>query len=201
MIIEFTNFSLRQFSPTFAGTKLPIKIDEQLGNTYYTNLLSNITDIWFEWKDSYQPFCKYLIIKNDIDSIKSGTIKLNWFTKLFIKSGYSSRTPEELSVLSRWVKLPFWFKRPKAEYLVFVLYSRDQLIKELKENEVLELSDDCNWGIVAVLGTSEPIPDPMPPITIMRNALGVEEGGNGAKLDHKLYNESVEFWDKYILIK
>lgn len=196
MKVEFTNFSLRQFSPTFAGTKLPLKhknlIEFMINNTY---------DSWFEFKDSYQDFCKYLIIKNDFNDIKSGTIKLNWFTKLFVKSGYSSRTEKEIEVLSRWVKLPFWFKRPKAEYLVFVLYSSEQLIKELKNDEALELSDDCKWGVVAILGTSQPNPDPMPPITIMRNALGVEEGGNGVVLDHNLYNESVEFWKNNILIK
>lgn len=200
MQIEFTNFSLRQFRPDYVGTKLPITIGDEYGHTYYEKLFD--TEIILKvWKDSYQPFCKYLIIKNDHNSIKSGTIKLNWFTKLFIKTGYSSRTKEELEVLSRWVKLPKWYSKPKAEYLVFVLYSREQLIKELKPGEKLELSDDCEWGVVAVLGTSLPNPDPMPPITIMRNALGVEEGGNGATLDHNLYKESVEFWKNNILIK
>lgn len=200
MKVEFTNFSLRQFSPSFAGTKLPLIINNTLGNKYLTEYINDKLE-YFVFKNSYQDFCKYLIIKNDFNEIKSGTIKLNWFTKLFIKSGYSSRTEKELEVLSRWVKLPFWFKRPKAEYLVFVLYSREQLIKELKSDEVLELNDNCEWGIVAVLGTSQPNPDPMPPITIMRNALGVEEGGNGVVLDHNLYNESVEFWKNNILIK
>jgi hypothetical protein len=51
------------------------------------------------------------------------------------------------------------------------------------------------------MGTSEAKPDPMVPITIMRNALGMEEGGNGETLDRDLYNESVEFWSKYILVK
>ena len=51
------------------------------------------------------------------------------------------------------------------------------------------------------MGTMEPKPDPLVPITIMRNALGVEEGGNGETLNRKVYNESVEFWSKYILVK
>lgn len=196
MKIEFTDFSLRQFSPTFAGTKLPLN-----KKSLIEYLINNTTDSWFEFKDSYQDFCKYLIIKNDFKEIKAGTIKLNWITKLFVKSGYSSRTPEELPILSRWVKLPFWFKRPKADYLVFVLYSRDQLIKELKDGEILELSQDCEYGIVAILATAECMPDPMPPITIMRNALGINEGGNGVELDKYLYEESVDFWSKNILIK
>lgn len=200
MKVEFTQFALRQFNTKFAGTKLPLTIDNKLGNLYITEYLNDKLP-YLIFQESYQPFCKYLIIKNEFDQITSGTIKLNWFTRLFLKSGYSSRTPEELSVLSRWVKLPFWFKRPKAKYLVFVLYSREQLDKELKENQLSELSSNCEWGIVAVLGTSENKADPMPPITMMRNALGIEEGGNGAPLDKNLYNESIEFWSKYALIK
>ena len=191
MQIEFTTFSLRQFGPNYAGTKLPLK--------YKTNIESIINSSDTKWLDSYQPFCKYLIVKNTYN-IKTGTIKLNWFNKLFIKTRYISRTENELEVLTRCIKLPFWIKRPKANYLVFVLYSREQLIKELKQNETLELSDNCEWGVVAILGTSYPYPAPMPPITIMRNALGIEEGGNGVNLDKQLYKESVEFWKNNILI-
>lgn len=200
MQIEFTTFSLRQFEPNYAGTKLPLFIGDDFGHDYYAKLLNGDV-ILKEWKDSYQPFCKYLIIKNEFNDIKAGTIKLNWLTKRFLKSGYSSRTIDELAVLSRWVKLPFWYKKPKAEYLVFVLYSREQLIKEVKPGMKLELSDDCEWGVVAILGTTQPNPDPMPPITIMRNALGIEEGGNGVTIDKTLYNESVEFWKNNVLIK
>jgi hypothetical protein len=35
----------------------------------------------------------------------------------------------------------------------------------------------------------------------MRNSLGVDEGGNGEKLNRKTYEESVEFWSKHILVK
>ena len=36
----------------------------------------------------------------------------------------------------------------------------------------------------------------MPPITMMRNALGKEEGGSGVKLDRELYKQSVKFWNE-----
>ena len=34
----------------------------------------------------------------------------------------------------------------------------------------------------------------MAPVTMMRNALGVEEGGSGVPLDREAYLRSVEFW-------
>ena len=40
----------------------------------------------------------------------------------------------------------------------------------------------------------------MDPITMMRNALGAEEGGSGVKLDRQKYKESVDFWSKNAII-
>jgi hypothetical protein len=37
----------------------------------------------------------------------------------------------------------------------------------------------------------------MAPITMLRNALGVEEGGSGVPLDRAAYLESVEFWNTH----
>lgn len=69
------------------------------------------------------------------------------------------------------------------------------------EGQEFYFDDSVEWGIVSIMGTVLPHPDPLVPITIMRNALGVEEGGNGETLNRKVYNESVDFWSKYILVK
>jgi hypothetical protein len=45
--------------------------------------------------------------------------------------------------------------------------------------------------------TAEPVETPMAPITMMRNALGVEEGGSGVALDRGAYLRSVEFWSTH----
>jgi hypothetical protein len=37
----------------------------------------------------------------------------------------------------------------------------------------------------------------MEPITMMRNALGKEQGGSGVPLDAALYRRSAEFWSKH----
>jgi hypothetical protein len=36
---------------------------------------------------------------------------------------------------------------------------------------------------------------PMQPITMLRNALGKEEGGSGVPLDRKAYEQSVAYWE------
>src|SRR3546814_16662821 len=55
---------------------------------------------------------------------------------------------------------------------------------------------DGAGGIVGCLYTAEPEEIPMAPITMMRNALGVEEGGSGVPLDRDAYRRSVEFWER-----
>ena len=51
-----------------------------------------------------------------------------------------------------------------------------------------------DWGVVGCMYTSEPDEIPMAPITMLRNALGVDEGGSGVPIDRAAYARSVEFW-------
>lgn len=60
---------------------------------------------------------------------------------------------------------------------------------------------DYEYGIISVKPQSKDYELPMDPITVMRNALGVEEGGSGVPLDKKKYLESVAFWSDHVLIK
>ena len=56
---------------------------------------------------------------------------------------------------------------------------------------------DADWGVVGCLATATPEEIPMAPITMLRNALGVEEGGSGVPLDRAAYRRSVEFWERH----
>jgi hypothetical protein len=38
---------------------------------------------------------------------------------------------------------------------------------------------------------------PLAPITMMRNALGVEEGGSGVPINRDAYRRSVAFWNQH----
>jgi hypothetical protein len=91
-----------------------------------------------------------------------------------------------LAILTRFAQLPPGFKGEKANYVVLVLYSREQLEKEFKPTDSVPefyLDESVEWGIVS-MGTVKPFPDPIVPT--MRNSLGVDEGGNGEKLNRKL---------------
>jgi len=83
-----------------------------------------------------------------------------------------------------------WFEDvlpPVANYLLVIVYEREQLAKE---NTPIA----ADWGVVGCMYTSEPEEMPMAPITMMRNALGVAEGGSGVPLDPEAYRRSVAFW-------
>jgi hypothetical protein len=57
------------------------------------------------------------------------------------------------------------------------------------------------WGIISVKGQLCDYELPMQPITIMRNALGKEQGGSGVPLVLEKYMESVNFWKKNVSLK
>jgi len=200
--IEYDPFVNRQFSPGFSGTKVDLEIKQELLDVINDTYQYGLGDIG-QLLDSEWNFCKYLVIKNDF-GIKCAVREITLDIYPYIRTDYVSRTPEELPILTRFVQLPPGFKGQVANYVVFVLYSREQLDKEFKpkeEGQEFYFDDSVEWGIVSIMGTMEPKPDPLVPITIMRNSLGIEEGGNGEVLNKKVYNESVEFWSKYILVK
>ena len=60
---------------------------------------------------------------------------------------------------------------------------------------------DYEWGVVSIKPSDVDHELPMDPITMMRNALGVEHGGSGVILEREKYLESVKFWSKYAKIK
>jgi len=92
-----------------------------------------------------------------------------------------------LPVLVRWFE---GIDPPVANYLLPILYSREQLAKEGSPI-------DADWGVVGCLYTAEPEEIPMVPITMLRNALGVEEGGSGVPLDRAAYRRAVAFWERH----
>jgi len=136
--------------------------------------------------DGYAPFCKLHVHRNWTPTPVSA-IRITPENEHRLKSGYEARTAGELPVLSRWFE---GVTPPKAEYLIVILYSREQMAREGEEL-------DADWGVVGVLATEKPREIPMAPITMMRNALGVEEGGSGVALERDAYLVSVEFWNKH----
>ncbi|MGY3264433.1 DUF3228 family protein [Lysobacter sp. HA35] len=133
--------------------------------------------------DGYAPFCKLHVHRN-WTSTRCLAVPITDANRHLLKSDYEARTRDELPVLVRWFE---GLEPPVANYLIPILYSREQMAKE-------DTPIDADWGVVGCMYTAEPIETPMAPITMMRNALGVEEGGSGVPLDREAYLRSAEFW-------
>ena len=134
--------------------------------------------------DGYAPFCKLHVYRN-WTSTRCLTVPITEANRHLLRSGYEARNKAELPVLVRWFE---GVEPPVAEYLIVILYSCEQMAKE---GEAIE----ADWGIVGCMYTAQPEEIPMAPITMMRNALGVEEGGSGVALDREAYRRGVEFWE------
>ena len=200
--IEYDPFVTRQFSQNFSGTKVNLEIKDELLEVINDTYQYGLGDIG-QLLDSEWSFCKYLVIPNEF-GVKCAVRPITLDIYPYIRTDYSQRTPEELAVLTRYVQLPPGFKSADANYIVLVLCSKEQLQKEFKpkeEGQDFYFDDNVEWGVVSIMGTMEPKPDPLVPITIMRNALGIKEGGNSMPINIIEYNKSVEFWRNYILVK
>jgi hypothetical protein len=134
----------------------------------------------------YAPFCRLHVHRN-WTSTRCLTVPVTDANRHLLRSGYEARNRDELPVLVRWFE---GVQAPVADYLIAILYSREQLVKEGSP-----IASD--WGVVGCLYTDVPAEIPMAPITMMRNALGVAEGGSGVPLDTNAYRRSVEYWSSH----
>jgi hypothetical protein len=153
-------------------------------------------------KDGYAPFCKHIFIENFTDTVTNYTTITDNNNKHLIETCYEARTEKELPVLRRYI--PFEkVKLTPSKYLDIILYSREQIHKENQAmgNEDPNKGCEYEYGIISVKPQDSDYELPMDPITMMRNALGVEEGGSGIPLDRSKYMQSVEFWSSHVILK
>eukprot|EP00049_Salpingoeca_infusionum_P027978 m.35395 g.35395 ORF g.35395 m.35395 type:complete len:220 (+) comp9887_c0_seq1:189-848(+) len=179
-------FALRQFNDeTYQGTRIATSPEEF---TATVNRLASLEDL----KDGYAPFCKHVFVENFVGAT-CPVVELTDANKHLLESAYKSRTPKELPVLTRWIPADKVEPTP-AKFLDVILYSREQILAEREAMKSDEPVPDCPWGIISVKAQDEPFETPMQPITMMRNALGKDEGGSGVPLDRAKYEASVEYW-------
>ncbi len=186
MKIVLTDFVRRQFDPAFAGTKIPVPPDE------FEGVLAKLPPSRFV--DGYAPFCKHLFIPNTF-GVLSGTALITDTNRHLLCSDYEARREGELPVLTRWFPADKVAPQP-AVWLDLVLYSSLHLHVEGEK-----IAPSADWGVVAILATDTQDVPPMDPITAMRNALGIAEGGSGVRLDHAQYALSVDYWRRFALIR
>ena len=209
--IKITDFGKRQFEGKSSGTKItdktPKEFEDFLNLRVVDSETSNNGNEPFRVKimNGYAPFCKLIAIEN-FTNARVGSMSIDMANYQYLRHGYSARTEKELPVMSRWFELPI--SAPISDYLIVVVYSKEQIDKEGRENEgegnnpdEKYIPFDADWGVVAILGQTHPNEEPMAPITMMRNALGVSEGGSGVPLNKEKYMASVEFWKENAIVK
>ncbi|HWU76797.1 MAG TPA: DUF3228 family protein [Rhodanobacter sp.] len=134
----------------------------------------------------YAPFCRLHVHRN-WTTTRCTAVPITDANRPLLRSAYEARSSDELPVLVRWFD---GIDPPVANYLLPILYSREQLAREGSPI-------DADWGVVGCLYTVEPEEIPMVPITMLRNALGVGEGGSGVPLDRAAYRRAVAFWESH----
>lgn len=149
----------------------------------------------------YAPFCKHLFVPNFVPGLPDSTLEITPENSGFLRSAYVARTDKELPVLTRWFnKADVADLIAEAKVLDVILYSKEQILKE-----DAAMGEDSGitapWGIVSVKPQSVDHELPMEPITMMRNALGVEYGGSGKPMDPDEYRQSVQFWEKHAKVQ
>ena len=198
MKIILTDFARsRHFGRNSTGTRLPGSSEKFQENVDI--VAAKPTDQYtFRYRDGYAPFCRLAFVRN-WTGCKVGAHCITPENEQFLRSGYEARTNDELPVLSRWFDGDAFYV-PTARYLCLVLYSKEQLALEDSTSPLWE-HVDADYGIVAILAQQTENEQPMTPITMMRNAFGIPEGGSGVPLDRYKYAEAVEFWNDHAVVK
>jgi len=185
-------FCYKQFDPSSGSIQIPYDMqafEQEINKIYSAEKLS----------DGYAPFCKHLFVLN-FTNAQVCTLDITPQNKHLLETSYEARTEQELPVLSRWFPKEALGDVPVAKYLDVILYSFDQVQKENESMGRQDPNSNYDWGVVSIKPQDVDFELPMQPITVMRNALGKEEGGSGIPLNREAYLRSVEYWkDKAII--
>jgi len=104
----------------------------------------------------------------------------------YLVSDYVIRAKGEIPYLKRWFPKNAPVKGEFGERVDVIVYNREQLAKE-------GTKINADYGIVAI-NVELKKAAPIAPQTMINNQMGIEFGGNGAKLNRKEYLKSIAFW-------
>ena len=111
-------------------------------NTNYINMskdefVQKVNEVYNSTNDlveGYAPFCKHLFVKNFVKGLKPCHLEINDEIEPLIISKYDLRQKNELPVLIRYIDLNTVNKEKISDalYLDLILYSKEQIISEMK---------------------------------------------------------------------
>lgn len=148
-------------------------------------------------REGYAPFCKHVILPN-FTQLPPFCMAITPHNETDLCTDYAARNNLELPVLRRFFPRATYPNRPPARFLDIILYSREQIEREGRAvGRPPGLDKDYDWAIVSFKAQDEDAELPMTPITMMRNAVGPEQGGSGEPLDREKYLTAVGFWSEH----
>lgn len=198
--VVLEKFAFRLFDPKKTKNYINYSKDE------FVNKVNELFTSTSQLRDGYAPFCKHIFISNFVKGYKPGYVQITPENEKLIKTKYEARTEKELPILTRYIPLGS-VELQEAKYLDIILYSKEQIIKENKAmgdstDEIGKLeSTEFDYAIVSIKPQDVDYELPMLPITMMRNAVGIDQGGSGVPLEREKYLKSVKFWEKNIMIQ
>lgn len=184
-------------NPGFAGTKIGNGIGPEEFISKLQEILSELSERVGGSPedclvDGYAPFCKHLFVLNWTGCL-AGAVPITDGNRHLLRTEYKARRPTELPVLARYFSSDD-VEVPEALVLDVILYTTGQLRAEGQDIE-------GDWAIVSINGELTVGEAPIGPATMVRNALGVDEGGSGKALDREKYAKSVEYWSQFATVK
>jgi hypothetical protein len=182
MSIQTTSFAGRHFAADFNGTT----IGSHTAETFDAALADREIV-----EGATEGFVRHVFVRNFTDAL-SGVAEITDANRHLLRSEHRARREGELPVLTRWFPAGS-VEVEECEWLHLVLYSREQLAVE-------GLPVEADWGIVSINSATGPSAAPLGPTAQMRNALGVEQGGNGKPLDAEAYAAGVAYWNQWATV-
>jgi len=170
----------------------------------YTRLLDIGDNDPFDEKGQcgYTSFCKILTIQltdsmiEHPHALRNDRVKISDENTSQLVFGYESRVPGELRMPTRSFPCPR-YERERAKFLQVILYSDEQLAKEDKDNPNRVFEPNL-WSVVLYRGQNTDKKLPMEDSIMLRNALGIDEGGSGVPIDHQDWEECISHWEEYV---
>lgn len=91
---EFAQKQFNDTDPNYSGTRI------HFDTANFVNQVQRCYNEGAKLVDGYAPFCKHIFVPNFVGA-RLGALAINSDNRKLLQSGYSSRRPEELAVLSR----------------------------------------------------------------------------------------------------
>jgi hypothetical protein len=183
MSIETTSFAAgRHFDPTFSGTVI--------GSHTATEFNAALADAEIVEGET-TGHVRHVFVRNFTDAL-AGVARITPENEHLLRTRYHARRDNELPVLTRWFPAGT-VEVTRCEWFHLVLYTAEQC-------EVEGLPIQGEWGIVTVNSAVAPETSPLGPLAQMRNALGIEQGGNGNPLDDDEYARGVTYWSEWATV-